>query len=110
MAVLVIMGILSAVAVKKVYLYSDIADRRGIEAAVSALNVEEVEAWVTVKFGHGGWTNDLTVFNLADRTLSDDYHWTDGPGQDGGSLRFNRTALGLTRIRSTDESWGRWKI
>lgn len=110
MAVLMILSVISAVAIKKTSEYSDLADRRGIEAAVSALNTQEVEAWVKVKFGSVGWANDLTVFGLADRDLGNNYQWTSGPTQDGGSLKFNHTTLPVLRKRSTDETWGMWKI
>lgn len=109
-AVLIILGILAAVAVPRYIDLEQNAKSRAIDAAVSELNGRENLAWAKVKisgtsyllaslFGAAVWT-EVAPGGAID--LGDDYGWTAGPAATGGSLSFkNGLAVVLTRALPT---------
>ena len=83
-AVLIILGILAAVAVPRYIDLESSAKTRAIDAAVAELNGRESLVWADVKIsGTTGWSTDGSVWGNAgfDKNLGDDYTWTDGPNQ-----------------------------
>jgi prepilin-type N-terminal cleavage/methylation domain-containing protein len=108
-AVLIILGILAAVAVPK---YVDLmanAERRALDAAVSELNGRETLTWSNIMLSATGWASDAATFGAVDTDLGPDYTWGGGaPAATGGTLTFGNQSLALNRTASTAASPGRW--
>jgi prepilin-type N-terminal cleavage/methylation domain-containing protein len=99
-AVLVILGILAAVAVPKyIDLQSEAADK-AVDAVIAELNARDSLLW-----GKGKLTGTAYTFAAADFAVGDDFTWTDGPEADGGSIRLTSqttmTPVDLTRALPT---------
>jgi prepilin-type N-terminal cleavage/methylation domain-containing protein len=114
-AVLIILGILAAVAVPRYIDLEQNARSRALDAAVSELNGRENLVWANVKISSGRWTADSDVTGNTDYstdlnpTGGSDYTWTTGPDASGGTLQFQGPpAVVLTRIASTVSSPATW--
>jgi len=116
-AVLIILGILAAVAVPRYIDLEQNAKSRAIDAGVSELNGRENLEWANTKIGSTSYANDAAIdaaiyasLNLivppatTGYFLGDDYAWvpvTD-PTLTGGDLSFQSgTAVTLTRTGAT---------
>ena len=113
-AVLIILGILAAVAVPRYIDLESSAKSRAIDAAVAELNGRESLVWADVKIsGTTGWSNDGSVWGDPEfsKDLGADYTWvTDPPNQTGHTdLRFKGEAYTLSRAPSTNSQPGVWK-
>jgi prepilin-type N-terminal cleavage/methylation domain-containing protein len=126
-AVLIILGILAAVAVPRYIDLETNAKSRAIDAAVSELNGRESLAWADVKISASGYTPGGEAKVWAKMTVTDtqypsngvpflglDYNWggssTTSAGVSGGSLTFKGgTAVALTRTASTGTQPGNWR-
>jgi prepilin-type N-terminal cleavage/methylation domain-containing protein len=122
-AVLIILGILAAVAVPRYIDLEANAKSRAIDAAVSELNGRESLAWADIKISASGYTTngDNNVWakvsapdpgGSAQRPfLGGDYTWSTLPVNQNGStgLSFKSgTAVNLTRTRSTSTQPATW--
>ncbi len=109
-AVLILLGILAAVAIPKYIDMTSEAKDKAIDAAIAELNSRESMVWGKVKLS--GWSADSDVTGNAsyDTSLGSDYSWASGdPTSTGGDLSFQSgTAVTLTRTPSTATSPGRW--
>ena len=111
-AVLIILGILAAVAVPRYIDLERSARQRGIDAAVAEMNGRESLVWAAVKISATGYTDDDAVW--AELTagghfdLGTEYSWT--PAQSGGvPLTFQDVEVAtVTRTGSTTTSPGSW--
>lgn len=77
-AVLIILGILAAVAVPRYIDLETNAKIRAVDAAVSELNGRESLTWADVKISSTGYdssTGDATVWGRFDKNLGDSYEW-----------------------------------
>lgn len=125
-AVLIILGILAAVAVPRYIDLEANAKARAIDAAVSELNGRESLAWADVKISPSGYTSTGETKVWAKMTVSDplkpgsvpflglDYDWSGGTGiganDTGANLSFRGgTAVTLTRSKSTTTQPANWK-
>ena len=107
-AVLIILGILAAVAVPRYIDLESNARNRAIDAGVSELNGRENLEWANTKISAGGWVDDPTLFGVMNYDLGADYTWADGarPTYAAGAtmttdLIFQTTeTVTLTRARS----------
>ena len=124
-AVLIILGILAAVAVPRYIDLEANAKTRAVDAAVSELNGRESLTWADVKISHTGYVatggpppdGDGVVWGriLTDPgtpkaiNLGDGYDWTADPAQDGGgSFTFKGELFTVSRkpsSRSTPAVW-----
>jgi len=119
-AVLIILGILAAVAVPRYINLEENAKRRAIDAAVSEMNGRENLAWANLKISPDPPGSDAdmdsTIRTDPDKSgysteLGDDYDWTSAPGASGGELSFKQgTAVKLTRQPATLNSPGTWAL
>ena len=105
-AILIILGILAAVAIPKYIDLTANAESRAIDAAVAELNGREVLTWANTKISSAGWSTDALP---SDTSLGDDYTWASGPTTGGGQITFGSTTVTLTRTASTKTAPGRWK-
>ena len=119
-AVLIILGILAAVAVPRYINLTANANQRAIAAALAELNGRENLQWANVKISPAPPPSDLatdaavwTAMTTAvppGYDLGGDYTWGSGPNQTGGStLTFQNTfSTTLTRTRATLNSPATW--
>jgi prepilin-type N-terminal cleavage/methylation domain-containing protein len=113
-AVLIILGILAAVAVPRYIDLEANAKERAIDAAISELNGRESLTWADQKISVSGYdptTGDNAVWSrLTPIDLGGDYTWSAPPNQaSGGSLDFKGTVVPLTRTPSDVSTPGTWK-
>ena len=110
-AVLIILGILAAVAVPRYIDLETNARERAIDAGISELNGRESLTWADEKIGTSGWVDDSTLHGIINYTLGDDYTWPGNrPAIGGDSLTFKgATTVPLTRTASEDTQPGLWR-
>ncbi|UCF93104.1 MAG: prepilin-type N-terminal cleavage/methylation domain-containing protein [Desulfobacterales bacterium] len=107
-AVLIILGILAAVAVPRYIDLETNARTRAMDAAVSELNGRESLHWANIKIGPDGYASDGALFGSLDTNLGPDYTWAN-LGTGGGDLTFqNASTVNLTRTTSTLTRPGTW--
>ena len=103
-AVLVLLGILAAVAVPKYVDMSASAKARAMDAAVSELNGREALVWGNASLASGGFTTDVS----ASTDLGSDYAVTDAT-LTGADVSFQSgDKISLTRTAATATSPGVW--
>ena len=118
-AVLIILGILAAVAVPRYIDLERSARERGLDAAVAELNGRESLVWAAVKISQTGYADageDVGV--LAEMTagghwnLGPEYEWGGGDPTGGGSATLNFQGVAtrdLTRTVSTTTTPATWQ-
>lgn len=108
-AVLIILGILAAVAVPRYIDLESNAKERAIDAAISELNGRESLHWANIKISSGGYASDGSLFTSMDKGLGTDYTFGGTATTGGGTLSFQNSAgVALTRTASTGTRPGRW--
>ena len=108
-AVMVILGVMASVAVKKLDLITDTASDRALLEVTKELNVRETIIWTKIKWTGAGWKDDGTLFATLDTDMGPSYVWTAGPNANGGTVAFKSKSVVLTRTPSTSISMGSWK-
>ena len=117
-AVLVILGILAAVAVPRYINLQTNAKIRAIDAGISELNGRENLIWANLKIGTTQFASDAALDAAvwtsmsSDISLGTDYTWGTAPsggGGGGGDLVFQSgTAITLTRGPATLNAPAHW--
>ena len=110
-AVLIILGILAAVAVPRYIDLESSAKQRAIDAAVAELNGRESLVWADVKISGTGYSDDDSVWGDPDYSydLGSDYSWTKTPTQTAeGTVTFKGVPFTLSRIASTRNKPAVW--
>jgi len=107
-AVLVILGVLAAIAIPKYIDMQNSAETKAIDAGIAELNGRESLTWGKEKLDTG-WTDDATTFGKVDTNLGEDYSWAAAPTVGGGTLEFRGASVALSRDASMDTQPGRWK-
>ena len=119
-AVLIILGILAAVAVPRYIDLEANAKIRAVDAAISELNGRESLTWADVKISATGYKTSGTP--LGDNevwrklapggtiALGGDYTWTVGPNQNSGTstFTFKGEAFVVSRVVSQRNQPGVW--
>ena len=108
-AVLIILGILAAVAVPRYIDLEANAQQRAIDAAISELNGRESLTWADEKINSTGYQDDTVTFGRVDTSLGDQYSWSGGVSAAGGTLVFKNEQAILDRDKSTVEQPAVWK-
>ena len=108
-SVLIIMGVMGSIAIKKYDILSDSASITAIETGLQELRTRESITWFKIKLSDTGYTNDADVYNAIDKNLGQGYSWNPGPDISGGSLHFKSQSVNLNRVHSTLISPGSWK-
>ena len=109
LSVMIIMGVMSSVAVKKVDFITDTASTKALTIAVKELNVRESLVWSQMKISLDGYTTDADLFDALDKDPGAKFTWDPGPGIDGGTLRFESQSVVLNRTHSTNSVPGQWQ-
>lgn len=109
-AVLVLLGILAAVAVPKYLDLTAAAEQRALDAGIAELNGRENLTWANqMLLNNGSISDDATqVYGNLDTDLGTDYTWSAGPTAGGGTLQFGDATRVLTRNAATSDSPGIW--
>jgi len=108
MAVLVIMGTLFSISIKKFDLITDSASLTALKVGVRELNTRETLVWTNIKLSDDGWLNDGVVYNAVDKKIGQGYDWNPAPTVTGGKLHYKAQSLDLDRDASTNKSTGAW--
>ena len=107
-AVLVLLGILAAVAVPRYVDMTAAAQDRAIDAAIAELNGREALTWGNASLATGGYVSDTATFGDVDLTLGSDYG-LNSQSPTGVNVSFQgNTAVTLTRTPSTATAPGTW--
>ena len=108
MSVLVIMGVLFSVAIKKYDQVSDSGSITALKAGVRELNTQETLVWIDMKLSETGWPGDVDVYNAVEKNLGQEYRWNPGPTIIGGTLHHEGQSVALVRNPSTRNNSGSW--
>ena len=108
-SVMLIMGVLASVTIKRFNLISSNAETRALDAARAELNIRETLTWTQIKLSNTGWIDDENVFGNMDTILGTEYSWDSGPTLTGGTLFFRDISVKLIRNSSTPLSAGSWQ-
>ena len=110
-AVLVLLGMLAALAIPKFINLDKNAKNRAIDSGISELNGRESLVWADAKVSVAEWQDDATLFATMDTSLgAANYTWVVGPTAAGGSLSFQSgNPVNLIRTPSTALSPANWK-
>jgi MSHA pilin protein MshA len=115
-AVLIILGILAAVAVPRYIDLEVSSKKRGLEAAVAELNGRESLVWAETKIsGSGSASAVMTSIGHTDENshlyLGEEYTWGSAPSMDGTTvLDFQGQQANVTRTPETDTKPAIWKL
>ena len=116
-AVLVLLGILAAIAVPKYIDMADNAKARAIDAGIAELNGREALAWGQEMLSTAGWTSSSvtaiqTAVGKESGALGPDDYTFFVTGTTAGNMKFQSypdpTALALTRTVSTATAPATW--
>jgi prepilin-type N-terminal cleavage/methylation domain-containing protein len=112
-AVLIILGILAAVAVPRYIDLEANAKERAIDAAISELNGRESLTWADKKISTSGYLGDGLLNCLGadcvNYYLGSDYTWNAGPVGATAKLEFKKTEVDLSRDPSTTGQPAVWR-
>ena len=108
MSVLVIMGVIFSIAIKKYDILTDSASITALEAGIRELNTQETLVWIDMKLSDTGWTADVDVYNTVEQNLGGAYRWNPGPNITGGTLYHRSQSVVLVRNQSTKNNVGSW--
>jgi prepilin-type N-terminal cleavage/methylation domain-containing protein len=110
-AVLVLLGMIAALAIPRFINLDQNAKDRAIASGISELNGRESLVWADAKVSAAGWQDDATIFATMNTSLgAAHYTWVAPPTAAGGSLRFQSgTPVNLIRTPSTILSPANWR-
>ncbi len=108
MSVLVIMGVMFSIAIKKYDLLSDSASMTAIKTGVRELNTRETLVWTQMKLSDTDWTSDADVYNAVDKNLGQGYSWNPGLNIGGGTLYYKSQSVVLARNESKRNGVASW--
>ena len=115
-AVLIILGILAAVAVPRYIDLEASSKKRGLEAAVAELNGRESLVWADAKISGTSATSwdimTTTIYTDPDSHLylGADYSWSANPNTGSANLIFKGATATVSRATQTATKPGLWKI
>ena len=107
-AVLLILGVLAAVAIPRYINLHANATENAIDYVIAELNGRENLTWAEVKISAAGYTDDATLQDKVNYNLGSDYRWIDPPMETGGTVEFRGMTYTINRSRSTDTQQGIW--
>ena len=109
LSVMIIMGVMSSVAVKKVDFITYTAITKALAIAVKELNVRESLVWSQMKISLDGYTTDADLFDALDKDLGAKFKWDPGLSIDGGTLYCESQSVVLNRTQSSNSTPGKWQ-
>ncbi|MCK5187449.1 MAG: prepilin-type N-terminal cleavage/methylation domain-containing protein [Deltaproteobacteria bacterium] len=101
-AILVILGVLAAIAVPRYIALEEGARQKAIDTAVSEINARESLTWADHKISTSGFVSDTKIFGNINYDLRPSYIWNPGdPTVPGGTLDFKGESFTLSRTVSS---------
>ena len=110
-SVMIIMGVVASVSIKKFDIVSNTAGERALHLGIKELNIRESLTWSNIKISSDGYTNDPDLWSVLepDLDLRGKYSWNPGPHiSAGGTLHFDSNSISLNRQPSTTTTAGKW--
>jgi Tfp pilus assembly protein PilE len=108
-SIMIILGVLGSVAVRKYDNLTNTASERVLAATVKELNVRESLIWTNMKISSDGYTNDTDVYTALNTDFGARAKWNPGPTIDGGTLHIESQSIVLNRTHSTNSAAGKWQ-
>jgi prepilin-type N-terminal cleavage/methylation domain-containing protein len=109
-AVLIILGVLAAVAVPRYVDLAEGAKQRAMDAAISEINARESLTWADSKISTSGFVSDAKIFGEIDYGIDPNFTWNPSdPTISGGTLDFKGESFTLSRTASTSPKPAVWK-
>ena len=109
-AVLVILGVLAALAVPRYVELETNARQKAIGTAVSEINARETLTWADHKISTSGFVSDSKIFSGIDYDLDPNYTWNSGdPSESGGTISFKGESFTLSRTASSQLHPAVWR-
>jgi prepilin-type N-terminal cleavage/methylation domain-containing protein len=109
--VLVILGLLAAMAVPRYVDLEKNAKQNAIGTAISEINARESLTWANQKISTSGFVGDAKIFGAVNSNLYPNFTWNPGdPIIFGGILNFKGESFTLSRTASTYLKPAVWKL
>jgi prepilin-type N-terminal cleavage/methylation domain-containing protein len=109
-AVLVILGVLAAVAVPRYVDLAESAKQKAVETALSEINTRENLTWADHKMATSGFVSDAKIFGMINFKLDPSFRWNPGdPKVSGGTLNFKEESFPLSRTASSFHKPAVWR-
>ena len=110
-SVMIIMGVMASVSIKRFDILSDSASHRALHAGIKELNIRESLIWTNIKISLDGYTNDEDIFTAVETNLGTGFEWNPDPPDrvTGGTLTFKSASITLNRQESTGTAAGKWE-
>ena len=101
-AVLVILGVLAAVAVPRYVDLENNAKQKAIDTVTSEINARESLTWANHKISTSGYISDVKIFGELNFNFDPNYTWNTGnPKPSGGTLKFKGESFSFSRTPSS---------
>ena len=101
-AVLIILGILAAVAGPRYISFEANARRKAFNKGINELNALENLEWSDNKISESGYISDVKIYGAINYDIGKDYTWNSGdPTLTGGTVLFKGESIALSRTSST---------
>ena len=108
-AVLVILGVLAAVAVPRYVDLENNAKQKTVDTVTSEMNARESLTWANHKISTSGFVDDATIFGELNLNFDPNFTWNSGdPNPSGGTLQFKGESFSFSRTPSTYLSPAGW--
>ncbi len=108
-SIMIILGVLGSVAIKKYDNLTDTANERVLAVTVKELNARESLIWANMKISNEGYTIDTDVYTALNTDIGSRLKWNPGPTIDGGTLHCESQSIALNRTHSTNSAAGKWQ-
>jgi prepilin-type N-terminal cleavage/methylation domain-containing protein len=108
-SIMIILGVLGSVAIRKYDNLTHTASERVLASAVVELNVRESLIWTNMKISSDGYTNDADVYAALNPDLGPRVKWNPGPDIGGGTLHCESASRTLTRTPSSITAAAKWQ-
>ena len=101
-AVLVVLGVLAALAVPRYVDLENNAKQKAVDTVVSEINARESLTWANHKISTSGFVSDAKIFGELNFNFDPNYTWNPGnPTASGGILNFKGESFTLSRTASS---------
>ena len=108
-AVMAILGLLSAVAVPRYIDLENNAKKKAIDTLKAEINGRESLTWANHKISASGFVSDEKIFGDLNLNFDPNYSWYPGdPRPSGGSLIFKGESFSFSRTPSTFKKPAVW--
>lgn len=101
-AVLVVLGVLAALAVPRYVDLENNARQKAVDTVTSEINARESLTWANHKISTSGFVSDVKIFGEINYIFEPNYTWNSGgPDPSGGTLQFKGESFSFSRTAST---------